>query len=85
VGIDISLKEGQEFTQLLDFIRDIYVKAVRERNKARFRKPVLPGDQVRLVLTVLKQRRAIWNFKGEAFVEGTLVADAELMATIMDK
>jgi len=54
-------------------------------DKARFRKPVLPGDQVRLVLTVLKQRRAIWNFKGEAFVEGTLVADAELMATIMDK
>jgi 3-hydroxyacyl-[acyl-carrier-protein] dehydratase len=54
-------------------------------DKARFRKPVVPGDQVRIVLTVLKQRRAIWKFKGEAFVEDKLVAEAELMATIMDK
>ncbi len=54
-------------------------------DKARFRKPVVPGDQVRIVLTVLKQRRAIWKFKGEAFVDDNLVAEAELMATIMDK
>jgi 3-hydroxyacyl-[acyl-carrier-protein] dehydratase len=54
-------------------------------DKARFRKPVLPGDQVRIVLTVLKQRRAIWKFKGEAFVDDNLVAEAELMATVMDK
>ena len=54
-------------------------------DKARFRKPVLPGDQIKLVLTVLKQRRNIWSFKGEAFVDDTLVAEAELMATIADK
>ena len=54
-------------------------------DKARFRKPVVPGDQIRIVVTVLKQRRAIWKFKGEAFVEDKLVAEAELMATIMDK
>lgn len=54
-------------------------------DKARFRKPVVPGDQIRLVVTVLKQRRAIWRFKGEAFVDDNLVAEAELMATIMDK
>ena len=52
---------------------------------ARFRSPVVPGDQIRLVLTVLKQRRTIWKFKGEAFVDDNLVAEAELMATIMDK
>ena len=54
-------------------------------DKAKFRSPVVPGDQIRLVLTVLKQRRAIWKFKGEAFVDDNLVAEAELMATIMDK
>ncbi len=53
-------------------------------DNARFRKPVLPGDQVKLVLTVLKQRRSIWCFKGEAFVDDALVAGAELMATIAD-
>lgn len=53
-------------------------------DKAKFRKPVLPGDQVRLVVTVLKQRRSIWSFKGEAFVDDALVAQAELMATIAD-
>ena len=54
-------------------------------DQAKFRKPVLPGDQVRLVVTVLKQRRSIWAFKGEAYVDETLVAEAELMATIADK
>lgn len=54
-------------------------------DKARFRKPVMPGDQVKLVITVVKQRRSIWSFKGEAFVDDNLVAGAELMATVIDK
>lgn len=54
-------------------------------DKAKFRKPVLPGDQVRLTLQVIKRRRAIWSFKGEAFVDGKLVAEAELLATIADR
>lgn len=53
-------------------------------DKARFRQPVFPGDQVRFVLEVLKHRKTIWTFKGEAFVGEKLVAEAELMATIMD-
>ncbi len=52
---------------------------------ARFRKPVVPGDQLRLVLEVIKQRRSIWSFKGKAFVEDNLVAEAELLATITDR
>lgn len=39
VGIDISLDETKEFSMLLDLIRDIYSKTVRERRKARFKKP----------------------------------------------
>lgn len=54
-------------------------------DNARFRKPVLPGDSVEFVLTVTKCRGVIWVFKGEAFVAGTLVAEAELMATIVEK
>ncbi|OGQ55318.1 MAG: 3-hydroxyacyl-[acyl-carrier-protein] dehydratase FabZ [Deltaproteobacteria bacterium RIFCSPLOWO2_02_FULL_53_8] len=52
-------------------------------DKARFRKPVLPGDSLALNLTVTRIRGAIWGFKGEAYVDGTLVAEAELMATIV--
>ena len=54
-------------------------------DKARFRKPVYPGDQVRFELEVLQRKKSVWKFKGEAFVEGTLVAEAELMAMISDK
>jgi len=54
-------------------------------NKAKFRRPVLPGDRLELVLEVIKQRGPIWVFKGEAFVDGNLVSEAELMATIVDK
>jgi 3-hydroxyacyl-[acyl-carrier-protein] dehydratase len=54
-------------------------------DKARFRKPVLPGDSLEFSLTVTKCRGVIWVFKGEAYVEGNLVAEAELMATIMER
>ena len=54
-------------------------------DKARFRKPVYPGDQVRFELDALHFKRTIWKFKGKAFVEETLVAEAELMAIISDK
>lgn len=54
-------------------------------DKARFRKPVYPGDQVRFELEALQRKKLIWKFKGKAFVEGTLVAEAELMAMISDK
>lgn len=38
VGIDISLEQKSEFTELLDLIRDIYIKSMRERNKSRHKK-----------------------------------------------
>ncbi len=54
-------------------------------DNARFRKPVFPGDTLELQLKVSKSRGNIWGFKGEAFVAGALVAEAELLATIMEK
>lgn len=54
-------------------------------DKARFRAPVVPGDQLRLDVRVTKSRGMIWKFRGEATVDGTVVADAEFGAMIRDR
>lgn len=54
-------------------------------DNAKFRKPVVPGDQVRFELDLIKQRSTIRGFKGKAIVDGAVVAEAELMAMIVDK
>ena len=54
-------------------------------DKVRFRKPVVPGDQLRLQLTMIRQKQRIFKMRGEAYVEDTLVAEAELMAAIERK
>jgi 3-hydroxyacyl-[acyl-carrier-protein] dehydratase len=54
-------------------------------DKCRFRQPVLPGDQIRLEVTVLKRRGNYFKTKGEARVDGTLVAEAELSCAIVDR
>ena len=48
-------------------------------DKARFKKPVVPGDQLILKVKLLAQKRTVWKFSAEAFVDDTLVASAELM------
>lgn len=52
---------------------------------ARFRRPVVPGDQLRFRLTLLNVKRRTMKMRGEAFVDGQLVAEAELLATVVDK
>jgi len=52
---------------------------------ARFRRPVTPGDQLRFKLTLLKLKGVISKMRGEAYVEDQLVAEAELLATVIDK
>ena len=54
-------------------------------DKARFRHPVMPGDTLHISVEVKKIRGAIWSFSAEAHVEDKRVANAELMATIMEK
>jgi len=51
-------------------------------DNVRFRKPVIPGDQLRLELEITKHRQAIWGFKGRAFVDDQLVAEADLLAML---
>jgi len=50
-------------------------------DQARFRKPVLPGDVLRLELTLTSLRRGIYTFAGKGYVDDKLVAEAELKAT----
>lgn len=52
-------------------------------DKAKFRKPVIPGDTLRFHLTKIARKRNIWFYRGEARVDGTLVAEAELSAMVM--
>lgn len=53
-------------------------------DKVRFKRPVVPGDQLRFEVEVLKHRRDIWVFAAEAKVDDTLVASAEIMCTARD-
>lgn len=51
-------------------------------DKVKFRRQVVPGDQLRLELSVLKQRSGTCRLQGKAFVDGELAAEAEILAVI---
>jgi len=52
--------------------------------QARFRKPVVPGDLLRMPVKKLRQRGPVWKFSGQAFVGEDLCAEAEFSAMIHD-
>ena len=52
--------------------------------KARFRKPVTPGDMLRMPVKALQRRGPVWRFEGQAYVGDTLCAEAEFSAMIHD-
>lgn len=52
-------------------------------DSARFRKPVIPGDTLRIETEVVKRRGKLWAFQCVAFVEGQKVAEAEILANLM--
>ena len=54
-------------------------------DNAKFRRPVLPGDQLRMELEVMDCKRGIWFFQGKSFVDGKLVTEAVLKATFADR
>ena len=61
------------------------IAIVMGMDKVKFRKPVVPGDQLIFELKPLKQRARVFEMSGKAKVDGTIVADAELMAGFGDK
>ena len=53
--------------------------------KARFRNPVIPNCTLELKIQAIRTHGRVWKYKGEAFVEGKRMADAQWSATIVDK
>lgn len=51
-------------------------------DKCKFRRQIVPGDQIRIEMTVLRKHRRGWKIRGEARVEGKLAAEAELLAFV---
>jgi 3-hydroxyacyl-[acyl-carrier-protein] dehydratase len=53
--------------------------------KVKFRKPVLPGDQLRLEVTVTHARGSVWKFSGSAYIGDKLTSEAEFTAMVSDR
>ncbi len=60
----------------------VYFMSIEE---AKFRKPVIPGDQLELKVETLRCRGPVWKFSGKGMVDGSLVAEAVFTAMIVDK
>ncbi len=54
-------------------------------DNAKFRRPIVPGDQVMMDIKILKQRGNVWKFSGTATVDGKLVSEAEFTAMVTDR
>src|SRR5262245_59277848 len=74
-------------TLLLSALTDRHDKLVffTGIERARFRRPVVPGDQLRIQVEVLAWRRIAGRMDGKVFVEGTLVAEATISCAIGDR
>ncbi|MBI4651178.1 3-hydroxyacyl-ACP dehydratase FabZ [Candidatus Desantisbacteria bacterium] len=75
VGGILLLKEANAEAKI------VYFMAI---DQVKFRKPVVPGDQLIIKLHVLKKKGRVCKMHGEIFVEDKLVAEADLLATIAD-
>jgi 3-hydroxyacyl-[acyl-carrier-protein] dehydratase len=60
--------------------RLVYFMGIEE---AKFRRPIVPGDQIHIKVQRLQNRRNVWKFKAEAFVDGNLHAEATYSAMIV--
>lgn len=52
--------------------------------KAKFRKPVVPGDQLQVRVSITQRRPPVWKYQGVARVDGQVVAEAEVKAMLAD-
>jgi 3-hydroxyacyl-[acyl-carrier-protein] dehydratase len=59
----------------------VYFMAI---DKARFRRPVVPGDTIHYHVQKMRNRGRVWRFRAQAYVDGTLVAEAEVSAVIVE-
>ncbi len=73
----LLLKEGDDVDDKLVLFMGI--------DGVKFRKPVVPGDQLVMELTMLKARRSTFKMAGKSYVQGELVCEAEMMAAVVDR
>jgi len=60
----------------------MYVTGIEE---AKFRRPVVPGDQLRFEIEVLKKRPPFWKMQGKAYVDNEVACEAVVTAMVMDE
>jgi beta-hydroxyacyl-ACP dehydratase FabZ len=77
VGVVLLLSGDQSRNSKLVYFSGI--------DKCRFRHPVIPGDQLRIEVSVLKQRNRYFRMKGQALVDGALAVEAELSCSLVDR
>jgi UDP-3-O-[3-hydroxymyristoyl] N-acetylglucosamine deacetylase/3-hydroxyacyl-[acyl-carrier-protein] dehydratase len=72
---------------MMDAIENFRDKVVyfMSLDNVKWRRPVTPGDQLRFELEVVQLRKHVCKMKGSGYVDGNLVAEAEMMARIVDK
>ena len=51
-------------------------------NEAKFRRPIVPGDQMRIVVEVIRRKASVWKMKGEVWIGSELAAEAILLSSI---
>ena len=54
-------------------------------DKAKFRKPVVPGDRLDLKVEIIRNKASIWKTRGIALVDGVRVSEGEFLATVVDR
>jgi 3-hydroxyacyl-[acyl-carrier-protein] dehydratase len=79
--IEAMAQVGGVFAIVSDKIGSEMVTYFAGIDNARFRKPVVPGDTLRMELELAARKRGLYCFSGKAYVGDTLVAEADLKAT----
>jgi len=79
--IEAMAQVGGLYAMVVNKIGDDKVTYFAGIDNARFRKPVVPGDVLRIELEMINCKRGLYCFAGKAYVEDVLVAEAELKAT----
>ncbi len=77
VGVILLLSRDQSKHSKLVYFSGI--------DKCRFRQPVVPGDQLRIEVDVLKQRDRYFKMQGQGLVDGNVVVEAELSCSVVDR
>jgi 3-hydroxyacyl-[acyl-carrier-protein] dehydratase len=74
LGLLAAKEAGADLTNTLVYFMGI--------DEARFRKPIVPGDQLRIQVEVVRRKSVVWKMKGQVYVESELAAEATLLSSI---